>query len=46
MVIAEFILAWSTVLVAFGFAARLIGGPGEDRYARGIFRTGTNHWPG
>ena len=38
MIFAELILTWSLVVTALGFVARLLRGPGEERFARGIFR--------
>jgi hypothetical protein len=43
MVIAEFILTWSVLVTALGFAARLLSGPGEERFARGLFRPDRGH---
>ena len=43
MVVADFILAWSALLGALGYAARLLAGESVERFARGIFRTSLSH---
>jgi hypothetical protein len=42
MIFAELILTWSIVVTALGFAARLLCGRGEERFARGLFRADRN----
>jgi hypothetical protein len=42
MIFAELILTWSVVVTALGFAARVLCGRQEERFARGLFRADKN----
>ena len=43
MVVADFILAWSALLAALGYAGRVLAGESVERFARGVFRTHLSH---